>query len=286
MAPYANVCIESLNSILARVCSNPTNPTFNHYLFEAVASLVRYICAATPSAVDAFEQLLFPPFQNVLQLDISEFTPYVFQVLAQLLECRTTLSPAYESLFPPLLTPVMWERPGNIPALVRLVCAYMAKGKAHVLPQLERVLGVFQKLLSVRSTDGHACRLLTSMWQVYDAAELAQYTPTIFNLCLQRLQSNKKIAPSLVSAWSVFVARYGAAALKSSLDAIQPGLCAMLLSRVWARTRPPSPAPCSARRWPSRAFASCWRRPSCSAREMASPPSSRPSSRLSSPTWA
>lgn len=132
MAPYANVCIEELKAILSRVCANPSNPTFNHYLFETIASLVRYICAATPAAVDAFEAMLFPPFQQVLANDIAEFTPYVLQVLAQLLEARTGLSPSYVTLFPPLLMPAMWERPGNIPALVRLLCAYMAKGKAQV----------------------------------------------------------------------------------------------------------------------------------------------------------
>ena len=45
MAPYANVCIEELKTILGRVCANPSNPSFNHYLFETIASLVRYICA-------------------------------------------------------------------------------------------------------------------------------------------------------------------------------------------------------------------------------------------------
>lgn len=52
---------------------------------------------------------------------------HVVQILAQLLECRSGLSVAYESLFPPLLLPAMWERQGNIPALVRLLCAYMTK---------------------------------------------------------------------------------------------------------------------------------------------------------------
>ena len=74
------MCIEELKTILIRVCANPSNPSFNHYLFETIASLVRYICAATPTAVDAFEGMLFPPFQQVLQADIAEFTPYVFQV--------------------------------------------------------------------------------------------------------------------------------------------------------------------------------------------------------------
>lgn len=146
--------MEALKSVLGRVCENPTNPIFNHFMFETIASLVRFICASQPAAVDAFEGLLFPPFQFVLQKDVAEFTPYVFQVrglchclahrrahsvvamhlcavqvLAQLLECRASLSPAYESLFSPLLAPNMWERPANIPALVRLLCAYMAKGK-------------------------------------------------------------------------------------------------------------------------------------------------------------
>jgi len=234
MAPYANVCITSLNGILGRVCANPSNPTFNHFLFETVASLVRYICAATPTAVDSFEQLLFPPFQTVLQMDISEFTPYVFQVLAQLLECRTGVSPAYESLFAPLLTPSMWERPGNIPPLVRLICAYMAKGKALVLGKLQGVLGVFQKLLASKATDAYACRLLSAIWTYFEQAEVAQFVTPIFNLCLTRLQSNKKVGPQLISAWATYVARYGPAALRATFESIQPGLTAMILGRVWA----------------------------------------------------
>ena len=59
------MCIEELKTILGRVCANPSNPSFNHYLFETIASLVRFICAATPAAVDAFESMLFPPFQQV-----------------------------------------------------------------------------------------------------------------------------------------------------------------------------------------------------------------------------
>jgi len=33
----------------------------------------------------------------------------------------------YMNLFPHLLAPVLWERPGNIPALVRLLQAIIAK---------------------------------------------------------------------------------------------------------------------------------------------------------------
>ena len=242
MAPYANVCIEELKTILGRVCANPSNPSFNHYLFETIASLVRYICAATPAAVDAFEAMLFPPFQQVLQADISEFTPYIFQVLAQLLECRTGLSPAYESLFPPLLTPTMWERPGNVPALVRLICAYMAKGKAQVLERLELVLGVFQKLLASRTTDAQACKLLSAAFTAFELAELQRFAADIFGVCLRRLQSNKKVSVPMVATFSIFVARFGATTFRAQLEAMQPGLCAMILQNVWAANAAAVPA--------------------------------------------
>lgn len=54
--------------------------------------------------------------------DVQEFHPYVFQIFAQLVELsRPPLPPAYMTIFPPLLLPLFWERPANIPALTRLV---------------------------------------------------------------------------------------------------------------------------------------------------------------------
>ena len=32
MAPFAPTCIEELKAHLSRVCENPTNPSFNHYV--------------------------------------------------------------------------------------------------------------------------------------------------------------------------------------------------------------------------------------------------------------
>ncbi len=235
MAPYASTCIESLKSILARVCENPTNPAFNHYLFETVAALVRYICAATPAAVDAFEQLLFPPFQTVLRMDIAEFTPYVFQILSQLLECRHAVSAAYASMFPPLLAPTMWERPGNVPPLTRLLVAYVAHGgRELVLPKLESVLGVFQKLLARGATDPQASRLHTAVGCALDLTELERFVTPHFDLCLRRASTYKKVGTSLGGTWSVFVARYGAVALRARLEALQAGLSTMAMRGLWS----------------------------------------------------
>lgn len=54
LAPHVGSLLESLKSILGRVCANPSAPTFNHYLFETVAVLVRETCAVQPEAVSAF----------------------------------------------------------------------------------------------------------------------------------------------------------------------------------------------------------------------------------------
>ena len=238
MGPYVTTCVDELKGHLTRVCENPSNPSFNHYIFEAIAALVRSLCdKSSPTAsqaVDAFEAMLFPPFQHVLQRDVTEFTPYVFQILSQLLECRTALSPAYISLFPPLLAPVMWERPNNTIPLVRLLSAYLAIGKATVAPELQKVLGVFQKLLASKASDAYACALLGAVWRAFELSELAAMVAPIFQLCLMRLQSNRKVAPSMIGCWAIFVGRYGAPAFRAQLEGVQPGLLAMLFRSVWA----------------------------------------------------
>lgn len=64
----------------------------------------------------------------------SEFVPYVFQLLSLFLEFQDSPVPDhYMVLFPCLLTPMLWERLGNIPALSRLLQAYLAKGAQQII---------------------------------------------------------------------------------------------------------------------------------------------------------
>jgi exportin-2 (importin alpha re-exporter) len=156
VVPITQIVLEKLNSALFIVAKNPRNPQFNHYLFESIAVLVKSVCTKNPEYTAAFEALLFPPFQLVLQMDVSEFTPYVFQILAQILEFRSGgLGDAYKVLFPPCLSPSLWDRKGNIPALTRLLQAYLQHGASEIvsLGQLVGLLGVFQKLISVKAAD-------------------------------------------------------------------------------------------------------------------------------------
>ena len=73
MAP---TCLQALAGMLLEVCKNPTQPGFNHFLFESVAALVRYTAAAGGGAggVERLEAQLFPAFQLVLQQDVQART--------------------------------------------------------------------------------------------------------------------------------------------------------------------------------------------------------------------
>lgn len=120
--------VAALTALLHRVCTNPSNPSFNHLLFEAIAALMRAVCGSKPESVSDFQALLFPPFQEVLQKDVLEFFPYVFQLFAELLELRPTPAPGqssltdqYRALLGPVLTPALWMNKGNVPALTELL---------------------------------------------------------------------------------------------------------------------------------------------------------------------
>lgn len=42
LIPFLQVCTDHLVGILAEISKNPSNPRFNHYLFESLAALIRY----------------------------------------------------------------------------------------------------------------------------------------------------------------------------------------------------------------------------------------------------
>lgn len=127
----------------------------------------RFVTAGNPSTLSEFEAALFPPFHAILQNDVSEFSPFVFQILSQLLELHspTSFPEAYQILLPPLLTPSLWEQKGNVPALVRLLRAFLSRGSAQIVKngQVSPLLGVFQHLISSRANDVYGFELLEAL---------------------------------------------------------------------------------------------------------------------------
>ena len=238
VVPLTETVIARLTVALGRVAKNPRNPQFNHYLFESIAVLVKNACSQNPSATQSFEGMLFEPFTVILQSDIVEFTPYVFQILAQLLEYRpagTGLGPAYTNLFAPLLSASLWEKKGNVPALARLMQAYVRKGAGELLPHLVRILAVFQKLLASRATETSAFEILNSVIVHFPKTELTPVIPEILRLLFTRLQSGR--TPRYVSLvtmfFGIFAGHFGGQAFLESVEGLQQGMGAMVLREIW-----------------------------------------------------
>lgn len=173
-----------LTQKLHEAAKNPTRPHFNHYLFEALSLSIRIVCASQPEAVTNFETVLFPVFQSILTEDVQEFVPYVFQILSLLLEVHTpgNIPQPYMELFQFLLIPILWERPGNIKPLVRLIQAYIRIGSGQVVGKVEALLGVFQKLIASKSNDHEGFYLLQSMIEFMPKDVMGNYNKGIFQV--------------------------------------------------------------------------------------------------------
>jgi exportin-2 (importin alpha re-exporter) len=167
LVPSYTTILQHLVAILGEISKNPSNPKFNHFTFESISALVRFVTASQPSTLASFEAALFPPFHLILQQDVSEFTPFVFQILSQLLELHPAgdMPDSYKVLLPPLLTPTLWESRGNIPALVRLLRAFLSRGGEQIVAagQVTPMLGIFQHLIQSKANDQYGFELLEAL---------------------------------------------------------------------------------------------------------------------------
>ena len=236
MGGIAVECMKHACAKLERVCRNPTNSNFNHYMFETVAALIKggVEGGQTKQLLPEFERSLFPVFQVVLVEDLEDFAPYVFQVLSQLIEVYDPPLPdVYTQIFPPLLNPTMWERSGNVPALVRLLQAYLSKQRVTG-DQLQGVLGVSQKLMASKALDHQGFYILNALVESLPSDAIAPFLPGIWSLLCQRLQTSNtpKYTKHFLVFLALFIDKHGVQACSASLDQLQQGLFAMLLRQV------------------------------------------------------
>ncbi|KAJ8900448.1 hypothetical protein K2173_025225 [Erythroxylum novogranatense] len=234
----AGPCIAGLTSILNEVCKNPKNPIFNHYLFESVAVLVRRACERDISLIHAFEESLFPSLQLILANDVTEFLPYAFQLLAQLVELnRPPISATYMQIFTLLLSPDTWKRNSNVPALVRLLQAFLQKAPNEINQEgrLSQVLGIFNRLVSSPSTDEQGFYVLNTIIESLEYGVIAPYMVHIWNALFTRLQTKRtvKFVKSFLIFMSLFVVKHGSANIVDTMNSVQPNIFIMILEQFW-----------------------------------------------------
>lgn len=190
---YANDLLQQLLAIVGEISKNPSNPKFSHYTFESISCLIKY--SVNTIGAQNLENGLFPPCMEILGADVSEFVPYVFQLLAQVLAAAPLaqgLSQNYIQLIRPLMSPSVWELRGNIPALVALLQGIVLHGGKEIVDtaNLVPLLGVFQKLIASKANDGFGLNLLDYILYSVPAAGMKEYLNQVAVLLMQRLQSS------------------------------------------------------------------------------------------------
>lgn len=187
--------LQRLVGILGVISKNPSNPNFDQYIFESLSALMRFVVPANPSSLSTFEANLFGPFTIILQQDIDQYIPYVFQILAQMLDLHTSNVPGeYREILPFLLTPASWQQKGSIPGLVKLLTAFLSRETQHVVStkQFTSILAVVQqRLIPSKTNDGWGFELLQAVVQHIPPSELRQYFRAVIVTLLTRMQTSK-----------------------------------------------------------------------------------------------
>lgn len=98
--------------------------------------------AGIRAATGELEKVLFPHFQTLIKEDILDFHPYIYQIMAQVLDLypapapgQHSISSGFASFLPILLQPKRYEEPGNVRAIVVLLRAYLRKGSKFIVDQ-------------------------------------------------------------------------------------------------------------------------------------------------------
>ncbi|KAF1863775.1 hypothetical protein Lal_00030879 [Lupinus albus] len=234
----ARICIEGLASLLGEVCKNPKNPVFNHYIFESVAILVKRACERDLSLISIFEASLFPRLEIILANGVTEFFPYTFQLLAQLVELnRPPIPPIYMQIFEILLSPDSWERGANVPALVRLLQAFLQKAPSEISQgdRLTKVLGIFDKLIKTKSTSEQGFYVLNTVIENLQYDVIKPYISHIWAALFSVLQQSRtvKLIKSLLIFMSLFLIKHGASNVVDSMNSVQPGIFIAIMNQFW-----------------------------------------------------
>ena len=80
VVPFLAHLLPPLTSKLTQAAKNPTRPHYNHYLFESLSLSIRIVCKSNAAAVQSFEQVLFPVFEEILKTDVQVLSEFFMQL--------------------------------------------------------------------------------------------------------------------------------------------------------------------------------------------------------------
>jgi len=124
---------------------------------------------------------------------------------------------------------------GNIPALSRLLTAYLNKGPQELVPHLLGILGVFQKLVSSKANEQFAFDLLVGIIMYMPKDVIMPRMKAILQILMMKLQQSRtpKYVGLVTHFFALFIGKYGSQAYFDHLNQLQAGMGLMLLVQVW-----------------------------------------------------
>lgn len=107
--------VQNILKLLSVICANPSNPKFNHYLFETLGISLRSFASSNPAAVKDLEGLIFSSFDQVISTDANELVPYVIQIMALLLSLNPHhgVTDSYTGIIKSMVAPRLWSSKGS-----------------------------------------------------------------------------------------------------------------------------------------------------------------------------
>uniref|UniRef100_A0A6B2KX00 Importin N-terminal domain-containing protein n=1 Tax=Arcella intermedia TaxID=1963864 RepID=A0A6B2KX00_9EUKA len=239
LLPYAETIFGALVKKLDKIYRSPTTPEFGYHLFEAIAVTITVLCRPSLASLEMIEKFLLPIFSVIITDPTADvFSPFAFQTMAYLLELRPNHLPDhYRSLLPEITVPNWWQQQGNVPALTRLLQAYISSGSDYIVSskQLFPILGIYQKLLSTKVNDFLGFYLLQSIVLSLPMSEVVPLLPEIFKIIFMRIQSKKttQVVKGFIVFLSTFISKHDAKLVLDGMSTLQANIFLMVLQSLW-----------------------------------------------------
>lgn len=185
-----STCVKYLSDLCE---TRLTNPTFNHFLFEIIVAAVTRVEVPVPEIEDDVIKLL----DKILSNDISEFVPYVYQIIGCFLlhypddVLQANSESFYVSSFTTFLEPPRWLAMGNIPALAILVQAYCIKLGSLVADNIGSIFEICEHLLQGTRSHPHAFMIFVSIIRFLPNDFVVSVMPKIYELVIAQLSNQE-----------------------------------------------------------------------------------------------
>ena len=224
---------------LAQVASclpTPGNADYVHLVFACIALSLKAL-GDRRSATD--EAAMLAMVEKLWVSQAEDLLPYCYQIMGLMLDLGAKSMP-YAELLQQLLAPQLWQAPGKVPGLVRLLRAFFAKVAVFrtLLQQaMPNIFERFQQALSNKQSASAAVGLLCAAFRFLPFELYCNHFQAALQACLSRVECIKMIEleKDLVVALSIFVhvVGDGAMVLCMALNQLKEGLFERFLMEVW-----------------------------------------------------